>query len=221
MVGRIRICLTVLSIVLLVCACRNDTFDNSNGVVLVHVKSNGASVANGLSVDSINRAWEIRHMSKPELHTILIPENGSRVGDIFRVMGLFAAAGSPDFYMRTNLGTLMYISYSMAEDRIDLVGTDSQVDEFVMDNTRLFAWKNLSEISVESQDWLDYKCEPCTNVYLKASGLMDKVHKKQVGNGRVAKLFCAGSTHSERCLEFMAAAAENGYKCVFLSAFDR
>ena len=89
-----------------------------------------------------------------------------------------------------------------------------------MDNMRLFAWKNLFELSVERQDWIDYKDEPCTNVYLKASVLMGNVREKQGGN-RVAKLFCAGSTRSERCLEFMAAAAENGYKCVFLSSFDQ
>lgn len=220
MVGRIVIGLTILSSAMLIGGCRYDVFNGCSDVVLVQVKSNGVSVANGLPVDSISSAREIRHMSEPELHAVLIPENGSCVRDIFYVMGLFAAAGAPDFYMRTRFGTLMYVSYSIAEDRTDIVDEGCQVDEFVMDGRRFFAWKDLSELSVERQDWIDYKDEPCTNVYLKASVLLGNARKKQVGN-RVAKLFCAGSTSSERCLDFMAAAAENGYKCVFLSSFDQ
>ena len=220
MVGRIVMGLTILSSAMLIGGCRHGDFNYCSGVVLVQVKSNGVSVANGRPVDSIGSAREIRHLSEPALHAILIPDKGSCVGDIFHVMGLFSAAGAPDFYMRTRFGTLMYVSYSMAEDRVDIVDEDSRVDEFVMDNMRLFAWKNLVELSVERQDWIDYKDEPCTNVYLKASVLMDNVREKQVGS-KVAKLFCAGSTRSERCLDFMAAAAENGYKCVFLSSFDQ
>lgn len=220
MVGRIVIGLAVLSSIMFIGGCRYDAVNRCSDVVLVHVKPNGVAVANGLPVDSISSARLIRQTSESELHAILIPDKRSSVGDIFHVMGLFAAAGAPDFYMRTRLGTLMYVSYSMAEDRVDIVDEDSRVDEFVMDNMRLFAWKNLFELSVERQDWIDYKDEPCTNVYLKASVLMGNVREKQGGN-RVAKLFCAGSTRSERCLEFMAAAAENGYKCVFLSSFDQ
>lgn len=220
MMGRIAISLAVLSSMVLNGGCRYDAFCRCSGVVLVQVKSNGVSMANGLPVDSVRSAKLIRQASEPELHAILILEKGSCVGDVFRVMGLFAMAGAPDFYMRTRLGTLMYVSYSIAEDRIDIVGEDCPVDGFVMDNARLFPWESLSEISVESHDWFDYKDEPCTNVYLKASALMGNVGEKRVGN-RVAKLFCAGSTHSERCLDFMAAASENGYKCVFLSSFDQ
>ena len=220
MVGRIVVGLVVLSSIMLIGGCRYGAVDRCGDVVLVHMKPNGVAVANGLPVDSVRIARLIRQTSEPELHAILIPDKGSSVGDIFHVMGLFAAAGAPDFYMRTRLGTLMNVSYSIAEDRTDIVDEGCQVDEFVMDGIRFFAWKNLSELSVERQDWFDYKDAPCTNVYLKASALMANARKGRVCD-RVAKLFCAGSTHSERCLDFMAAAAENGYKCVFLSSFDQ
>ena len=59
----------------------------------------------------------------------------------------------------------MNVSYSIAEDRTDIVDEGCQVDEFVMDGRRFFAWKDLSELSVERQDWIDYKDEPCTNVF--------------------------------------------------------
>ena len=97
MVGRIVIGLAVLSSIMFIGGCRYDAVNRCSDVVLVQVKPNGVAVANGLPVDSISSARLIRQTSESELHAILIPDKRSSVRDIFHVMGLFAAAGAPDF----------------------------------------------------------------------------------------------------------------------------
>ena len=113
MVGRIVVVLAVMSVVMQIGGCRQDSFNGRNDVVLVRVKSNGVLDANDMPLDSVCGAKRILQLDKQWFYTlILLPDKGSLVGDMFHAMGLFAAAGAPDFYMRTRLGTLINVSYS-------------------------------------------------------------------------------------------------------------
>ena len=184
-------------------------------IPVVSISSNGTATTRGVCVSSEE---DVRRVFNDETESIAIQfASECKMIDVFRLMGHFSMNGTRKFYFTSINARPIAVLYSMPGDFIDIADWNTKIDGYVMDDTKFYKHDGLTELFIGIPDWYEPESNPCDDVYEKSIKYMEL---SAGPTNRAAQIFCDASVSTARFSNFLDAASESGYKCVFLSVFD-